>query len=411
MTDAPRPRRARMELLVRGDDGQDFAVREISSAAGFVQMRPLRVEWFELADVTSRVDQHHRFILRNTRSDRYLMLTENEQFLWEQMNGQTSLQEMATAYLLKYGQFDFDIIPNLIRKLVHAGLLTLTPASRLRRALARNRRKRLVQVMETALTGLERINLSSRRVQPFFAGLYRWGGFVVFSPLAVIACLLLTAFGVAAAIPLWRNADAVAAGLGTHPVLALLIIKVLLLLSVAAHQVVHALALVHYGRRVREFGFTFLHGFVPTFYVDVTDIFMASRRARVVTAVSGTLVHLVLGCACFAVAWSSPPGFVQAFAATSGMLQIQTFVIALYPFCFIEMDGYHVLVDVLGVPTLKQDAVAFVGALIRGRRRGRRGLRPWTREKSVWIGYVGLSTASIAAFLIFNVWMVLRAIS
>ena len=37
-----------------------------------------------------------------------------------------------------------------------------------------------------------------------------------------------------------------------------------------------ALALVHYRRRVREFGFTFLHGFVPTFYVDVTDIFMAA---------------------------------------------------------------------------------------------------------------------------------------
>jgi len=24
-------------------------------------------------------------------------------------------------------------------------------------------------------------------------------------------------------------------------------------------------------------------------------------------------------------------------------------VLSLYPFCFIEMDGYHVLVDVLGV--------------------------------------------------------------
>jgi len=171
MTEDPRPRRARMELLVRGDDGQDFEVREISSAAGFVQMRPVRVDSFELAEVTSRVDHHHRFILRNTHTDRYLMLTEQEQFLWEQMNGQTSLQELATAYLLKYGQFDFDIIPHLIRKLVHANLLMMTPASRLRRVLARNRRKRVVQVMETALTGLERINLPSRRVQPFFTGL------------------------------------------------------------------------------------------------------------------------------------------------------------------------------------------------------------------------------------------------
>ena len=85
---------------------------------------------------------------------------------------------------------------------------------------------------------------------------------------------------------------------------------------------------------------------------------MASRKARVVTAVAGTLVHLVLGSrrgSC----WprKAPLGsFTQAFAATSGMIQWQALVVALYPFCFIEMDGYHVLVDVLGVPTLKQEA-------------------------------------------------------
>jgi len=43
------------------------------------------------------------------------------------MNGSTSLQEMATAYVLEYGEFDFDIIPNLIHKLQHAQLLTLEP--------------------------------------------------------------------------------------------------------------------------------------------------------------------------------------------------------------------------------------------------------------------------------------------
>ena len=104
----------------------------------------------------------------------------------------------------------------------------------------------------------------------------------------------------------------------------MLTVKLLFFLTVAAHQIVHGLALVHYRRRVREFGFTFLHGFVPTFYVDVTDIFMASRRARVVTAVSGALVHLVLGSLWFLLAAHAPLGsFTQAFAAASGMIQWQ----------------------------------------------------------------------------------------
>ena len=203
---------------------------------------------------------------------------------------------------------------------------------------------------------------------------------------------------------LWHEAGEVAAGLGAHPVLAILSVKVLFLLTVGAHQLVHGLALSHYGRRVREFGFTFLHGFVPTFYVDVTDVFMTSRRARVVTAISGALVHLVLGSLWFLVALQSAPGFLQAFAAASGLIQWQAFVIASYPFCFIEMDGYHVLVDVLGVPTLKSDAMGYVGLLLRGR-----ASKPDTREEWLWIAYVGLSVLSIIGFIAFNVWLIAHA--
>src|SRR5256885_2094428 len=128
---------------------------------------------------------------------------------------------------------------------------------------------------------------------------------------------------------------------------------------------------------------------------------MGSRRERIVTAVSGALVHLVLGSAWVIVAlYASMGSFLQAFAAASGLIQWQAFVVALYPFCFIEMDGYHVLVDVLGVPMLKSDAVSYVGALLRGR-----APFPATREEWLWVGYVVLSIASIAGFIAFNVWL------
>ena len=398
--------RAKLELLVRAADGEGFELHEVGSAAAWIQMRPIRVgsESWELAEVTSRLDRHRSFILKNTHTDRFLMLSEAERFLWDQMDGHASVQDIATAYVLRYGQFDFELIPGLIRKLQRAQLLTLTPGSRLRRALARHNQRRLLQAAETALTALERINISSRRVHPVFDRLYRWGGFLLFTRLALVACVVLGVLGLVAGVRLWREADDIAAGLGARPLAAILSVKLLFLLTLAAHQVVHGLALVHYGRRVREFGFTFLHGFVPTFYVDVTDIFMASQRARVITAVSGTLVHLVLGAAWFIVAARMPGGFGQAFAAASGMVQWQAFVVALYPFCFIEMDGYHVLVDLLGVPTLKHDALGYIGSLLRGPR-----LRGWTRETGLWIGYVALSAVSVAAFVAFNVWMIAHA--
>jgi putative peptide zinc metalloprotease protein len=406
MTEQVAPRRAKLQLLVRHDDDQSFEIREVESAVAFVQSRPQRVapEMFELAEVASRVAGQRNYILKNTETERFLLLSEQERYLWDLMDGDTSLQEMATAYVLKYGEFDFDIIPNLIRKVQRAQLLTLTPSSSLRRALARNRRWAIVKALESALTVLERINVSSRKVEPLFVRLYRWGGFLLFTEATAVLSVLLAVVGIVAGVELLRHADSVAAGLGARPIAALLSIKGLFFATVAAHQIVHGLALVHYKRRVREFGFTFLHGFVPTFYIDVTDIFMASRRARVVTAVSGAAVHLVLGSIWFIIAGSAELGFTQAFAAASGLIQWQAFVLALYPFCFIEMDGYHVLVDALGMPTLKHDAIAFVGRLLRGGSPGR-----VTREKALWVAYVGLSAVSIAAFIVFNVWLIIHA--
>jgi putative peptide zinc metalloprotease protein len=401
-------RRAKIELLVRREGDAGFDVREVSSGPAFVQSRPRRLppESCELVAVPSRVAAGQpSYILKNTRTDRFIVLSEHERFLWECMDGATSVQDMAVAYVVKYGEFDFEIIPRLIRKLQQAQLLTIAPVSRVRQALERNRHHRAARMVHTALTGLERINISSRNVQPFFGRLYRWGGFLLFTPAALVACLVLAAAGMAAGVVLWRNADAVAAGLGAHPFWSIIVVKLLLLLTVGVHQLVHGLALIHYRRRVREFGFTFLHGIVPTFYVDVTDIFMASRRGRVVTAISGALVHLVFGSLWLLLAVSVPPGFVQAFAAASGLIQWQTFLVALYPFCFIEMDGYHVLVDVLGVPTLKSDALAYVGALLRGRR-GTVG-----RQEALYLTYVGLSALSICAFLAFNVKLVMHAMS
>jgi hypothetical protein len=88
------------------------------------------------------------------------------------------------------------------------------------------------------------------------------------------------------------------------------------------------------------------------------------------------------------------------------MIQWQAFVIALYPFCFIEMDGYHVVADLLGSPTLKQDAMSWAGSLLR-----LRAPRRFGRQEAVWALYVVLSAVSVAAFLAFNVMLVIHASS
>ncbi|HSE03172.1 MAG TPA: hypothetical protein VLK35_03365 [Methylomirabilota bacterium] len=403
-----RPKRARIELLVREADGAGFETREIASGVAYLHSRPQRIpdaDW-EMARLPYAPQGVVTYALKNRRTEQIIQISETEKFLWEQMDGHASLQEIATAYLLHFGSFDFEIIPTLIVKLLRADLLTMRPVSRLRAVLARNRRNPAARAMEGTLHALERLTVTSRRSHQFFERLYRYGGFLLFTPWAVGLLALMVGVGIVSGIKIWNNLGEVTHGLASHPLVAIVLVKVVFFLTLVNHQMIHALACVHYKRRVREFGFTILHGFIPTFYADVTDIFMATRRARVVNAVAGPLFHLFMGAFCFWIATLLEPGLMQGFIAASGILQIQSFFISLYPFCFLEMDGYHVLVELVGVPSLAHDSVRFVRESLWRRVRTATWL---TRQEAICLAYFVLSLVSVAGFVLFNVWLLSSA--
>jgi hypothetical protein len=403
-----RPKRARLELLVRQSDDDGFAIREIPSAVAYLQSRPHRIpdaDW-EIAQLPYATRGAISYALKNSRTEEIIQITEAERFLWQQMDGRASLRDIATAYLLRYGSFDFEIIPTLIVKLLRADLLTMRPVSRLRAVLARNRRNAAARAMEGTLHALERLTVTSRRAHGFFERLYRYGGFLLFSPWALLALIVMVGLGAWSGVRIYNELGAVTQGLAWHPLVALLLVKTVFWLTVVNHQVIHALACVHYGRRVREFGFTILHGFIPTFYADVTDIFMASRRARIVNAAAGPLFHLFLGAFCLWIATMLSPGLIQGFLVASGILQLQSFFISLYPFCFLEMDGYHILVEWLGIPTLNHDAGRFVRESLWTRLKNIDSL---TRLERIYVTYYALSLVSVAGFVLATVWLLVRA--
>jgi putative peptide zinc metalloprotease protein len=403
-----RPKRARLELLLRQPDSDAFVVREIPSAVAYLHSRPQRIpdaDW-ELARLPYAPQGAVTYALKSRHTEEIIQITEAEKFLWEQMDGRASLQEIATAYLLRYGSFDFGIIPALTVKLLRAGLLTMRPISRLRAVLASNPRSAAARAVEGTLHALESLTVTSRRAHRFFERLYRYGGFLLFSPWTVLALILMLALGAWSGIRIWAELGEVTRGLARHPFVAIVLVKIVFWLTVVNHQVIHALACVHYGRRVREFGFTILHGFIPTFYADVTDLFMASRQARIVNAVAGPLFHLFMGAFCLWIATMLSPGLFQGFLVASAILQVQSFFISLYPFCFLEMDGYHILVEWLGIPTLNHDAVRFVRDSLWARLRNVESIG---RRERIYMAYYALSLVSVTAFVLGTVWLLVRA--
>jgi hypothetical protein len=402
-TGTKKPARAKIELLVRSEAGDDFQVTKVDSSLAYRQARPQRIpeSQYEVAGLRSSVRRATTYVVKNRLTEKYIELSEPEYFVWNQMNGRTSVEELAVAYVLKFGAFDFDIIHALIDKLQRAELLTMRPISRLREMLARNRKNPAARAAEATLKALEKLTVGSRSAHDAFTRVYRYGAFLIFTPLGPAALALVTVLGVKGTREIWQDSSDLYAGFGEHPVIALVLVKLFFFLTLISHQMLHALAVVHYGRRVKEFGFTMLHGFLPTFYADVTDVFMGSRRARMVAGISGPLVHLFLGSLYIYLASQSGPGLLKSFLVASAILQSQSLFFSLYPFCFLEMDGYHVLVDWLGLPRLKSESIAFVKNELGKRLKDGGRL---SREEAVFVGYVVLSTVSIAAFVGLNVW-------
>src|SRR5512147_1497612 len=86
---ADRPKRARIELLVRDADGAGFETREVASAFAYLESRPQRIPAAdcELAHLPTNLRGAETYVLKNRRTEDYLLLTEPEKFLWEQMDG------------------------------------------------------------------------------------------------------------------------------------------------------------------------------------------------------------------------------------------------------------------------------------------------------------------------------------
>jgi hypothetical protein len=100
------------------------------------------------------------------------------------------------------------------------------------------------------------------------------------------------------------------------------------------------------------------------------------------------------------------PGLFQACVAASAVLQLQSFLICIYPFSFLEMDGYHVLEDAVSMPRLSLESSNFVRDTMWKRLSTGRG---FSRHEVVYLSYFMLSLLSVAGFVGLNAWLIFSA--
>src|SRR5262249_3407381 len=120
-------------------------------------------------------------------------------------------------------------------------------------------------------------------VDPLIGFLSRFAGRLLFPRVAAVVCGLIALSGLAVFCLSWIQADKQVFLTGDSYAVGAAVLLGLNVLALACHELGHALATKHAGRRGPAAGFL-LYFCIPSGVVDTTDVRMAGRRARRVGA-------------------------------------------------------------------------------------------------------------------------------
>ena len=340
-----------------------------------VQPKPRRALHVQMHyDPTVRGDTY--YVLHNTDTCTYLEIDPQNYFLWELMDGEHTLTDLAMAYYTTYGSFPFERLDALIIQLEKNGLIENSPSC-----------PPPVQVTGFA-SHLQHIadatfqrEFDWHQADGFFTRFYRCIGRVFFTRVALIGFFLLSVIGFVCFVLLEPSDTFQLFTFNESYGQGLIILIIANWVVLFWHESGHGLTCKSFGRRIHKAGIMFYYG-MPAFFVDVSDMWMSGRIPRIMVSLAGPVVNVIIGGVIAIIVIMLPPAawtralFQAAYVAYLGAL------LNLNP--LLELDGYYVLMDWLEIPQLRQKSFEFLrtGLLIKIRTRSK-----FTREEIIYSIY------------------------
>lgn len=291
---------------------------------------------------------------------RYLRLAPEEWALAQLMDGSRTVARLVAEFARISGRLAPDQVTRIVADLAGNRMLEELPVDAFR-PLSRTHRKpwpiRWGRGILAAVRG-RRVVLAS--IDPLVGFLYRAGGRLLFTRPVAVLCGLIALAGIGLFGWNWSRGDQSTFMIKDSYALGALALLALNVLALACHEMGHALAAKHAGRRVPVAGFLIYFG-IPSVFVDTTDVWMAGRRARLRTTAAGPATGLILAGVAQVVGLAFP-----ALAPLTFKLSFAWYLNALFNLNpFIALDGYYLLMDWLELPNLRARGMAWVIARLR----------------------------------------------
>ena len=287
-----------------------------------------------------RRDEGERpWVLRDLERDKYLELGDDDVELFRELDGARSLADLSALAEQRFGATGRARLARLLADLGDRGFLAGVAAAA---DAPESWLRRLLRPREKSFSSFG----------PWVDGVYRRGGWVLFTRPALITLGVLSVAGVGV------FAYLVAGRYGTPFVVAhrvglgAFIFLLGRFAVVAVHETSHGLAMASFGRRIHRAGFKLVVIF-PYAFVDTSEAWFEPRKRRIAISAAGPVSDFALGglfsILCVFVEGTTRDVFFQlAFAGYVGAF------FNLNP--FIDRDGYQILVDYLREPGLRKRA-------------------------------------------------------
>jgi len=318
--------------------------------------KPQALADIEVSDLTGRGGQY--YVLKNPEEKTYLRLTKKDYFLWSRMDGTRTIKDLVVDYFSEFGSFAFARIAHLVILLRANWMLKDTPVNVYKQVQNQLDEQDIGFRLKRFGNAFMQTPFAIKGVDRIVTGLYRWGGWLVFTKLVQALFVIISLIG----IVLFARAFS-EGGYDLIPELngsyfwGAVALGVLLFVLVLLHELSHALTIKHYGREVSKAGVMIYLG-MPGLFVDTNDIWMEGKRARLEVTWAGPFSGMILsGLAAIVIAiWPD-------FALNSVLFRFAFLSYVLVFFNInplLNMDGYYLLIDIVEIPNLRSKSIAFL---------------------------------------------------
>ena len=291
-------------------------------------------------------------VVKDPASDDFYRFGEVEDFILQQLDGVTPLEEIRRRAESRFGASLPDgVLELFVQKLDKNRLLETDRAPKRDRAgSSRRLRGNLLYLRLPLLDPTRLFDWLLPRVGFFFTR-----GFMAFSA-AVIA------FAATTLAMSWTSFRDDFTSLGFPSAIPMLIVVLFILVSM--HEFAHGMACRHFGGDVREMGFMLIY-FAPACYCNVSDAWLFPERAkRMWVGFAGPYFELFLW-ALAVLVWRVTEGDTP-ISYVALLVMIGSGVKTLVNFNpLIKLDGYYLLSDFLEIPNLRRKSFRYVGDMIK----------------------------------------------